>query len=145
MCAEPNYDAGSLSRLMKVLWLRLRHRPLAKSLHKQSDARIDAELACAGLRRSDIFMAPTAIARHRSYLAHMLSAWSIDVPRAVDEHWEELKLADKTCAECSNKGRCRSWLQDDRRTSLASMFCPNAQSIAEFARGRHTASTGQRL
>jgi hypothetical protein len=94
---------------------------------------IDAELARAGLRRSDIFMAQTAIAGHRSYLAHMLSAWSIDVARAVDEHWEALKLADQTCAECSTRGRCRWWLQEDRRTSLASVFCPNAQLLAEIA------------
>jgi hypothetical protein len=111
----------------------LRHPSLARPLDRVSDQAIDEALRRAKLARSDLFTLPTALPWHRVYMAHMLRAYGIDPVFATEARWQELKGADRRCARCASKGRCRSWLEQGGFDEAPSTFCPNASLFAAIA------------
>ena len=105
---------------------RYRHPVLARPLTTAGDREIDTALEQAGLARANLFTPADAIAKHRVHMAYMLAARHIDAERATAEYWQELKLADQTCAGCRDTGRCRRWLEWGGPAEAPSVFCPNA-------------------
>jgi hypothetical protein len=101
------------------------HSVPARPLATAGDCEIDAALELVGLCRTDLFT-PVNATRHRVYMAYMLALRHIDAARAVDSHWQELKVADETCLRCPNPGSCRRWLERAAPEEEAAVFCPNA-------------------
>ena len=99
---------------------------LAEPLAKVSDSQIDADLERSCLTRSDLFRPSHAATYHRMRLASMLAVWQIDVGRAAEEHWHDLKIADERCSECQNTSRCISWLKFGQFNAAPLVFCPNS-------------------
>ena len=121
-----------LHRVM-ALARRCRHPILARPLDKPSDRDIDAALDRAGLTRASLFTPAGAVARHRVHMAYMLAAHHVDIARATADNWQELKLADRSCAACRQKGRCRRWLEGGGPADATSVFCPNAALFEAIA------------
>jgi len=106
---------------------------LAGPLSQAADGQIDAALKQDGIARADLFSPSRAIARHRARLVWMLASWGIDVARAANEHWQELKIADQQCSHCPNTGRCTRWLEWGQFNAAPMVFCPNAELWAAIA------------
>lgn len=122
-----------LGRRLAAKRRRRRHPVLARALTRRSDWDIDRALRRAALTRADLFRAPSAVARHRVRMAHMLNALGVDVGRAVTKHWQALKDADGRCARCAEVRRCRRWLQWGRVNGAYHVFCPNAALFTAIA------------
>jgi hypothetical protein len=105
---------------------RFRAGALAESLAKVSDSQIDSDLKKSCLTRSDLFRPSHAVAYHRMRLASMLAVWQIDVERAAEEHWHDLKIADERCRECQNTSRCINWLEFGQFNTAPMIFCTNS-------------------
>lgn len=112
---------------------RCRHPTLARPLDRPSDRDIDAALGRAGLTRADLFTPAGAIARHRVYMAYMLAAHHVDIARATADRWQDLKFANRSCAACRQKGRCRRWVEGGGPADATSVFCPNAALFQAIA------------
>lgn len=122
-----------MARWTKMLLARFRAPILLRPLGRARDEEIDAALARAGMRREDIFNPEEAVLPHRGRMARMLAAFGIDVPRAMEERWNDLKRAEHDCAYCASARRCWRWLEWGRANDAPRMFCPNARLFAEIA------------
>ena len=126
---------------------RLRHPELLRPLGRGCDERVDADLANLGLTRADLFTPAHAMARHRVRLAGMLNAHGVDIAHAIEDNWQDFKVADDCCAKCPSTRHCQRWLQWDhspprsndpaaayvRWLDLSKAFCPNAELFAAIA------------
>jgi hypothetical protein len=74
-----------------------------------------------------------AIERHYVYMAHMLAAHRIDVDCLTSQQLQSLVLANRVCAHCSNRERCRTWQEWGRANVKPHTFCPNATLFEKFA------------
>ena len=122
-----------------VSWIRsatgrFRNPVLAGALSRASDDQIDEALKANNMSRADLFRPAHAAAPHRRHMALMLATWGIDIDRATERHWQQLKDAEEKCGRCLNTGRCQRWLEWGRPNTAPNTFCSNAQlwsSIAE--------------
>ena len=144
--------AGSVSRhLSRVTVTIVRFttaRPLRLPLARSGDACLDKALAAAGLRRGALFTAYRGNARHRKYMAAMMTCFHIDRERACEAFWPELREADALCADCPSVRRCARHLAWGLRGEAARTFCPNADLFDEIARAQaaeQTADSPRRL
>jgi hypothetical protein len=122
---ENNRSGERILHQITALALGSSHSVPARPLANADDCEIDAALELVGLSRTDLFT-PVNATRHRVHMAYMLAVRHIDAAKAVDSHWEELKVADETCLRCPNPGSCRSWLEWAASEEEAAVFCPNA-------------------
>ena len=128
-----NWPGKRVLHQVKALARRCQYPILARPLAETSDRDIDAALDLAGLTRADLFTPVVAIARHRVYMAYMLAAHHVDIARATADRWQDLKFADRSCAACRQKGRCRRWLEGGGPADATSVFCPNAALFEAIA------------
>ncbi len=91
--------------------------------------------ALCGRRR--LAGARSAPARRR-LMAGIMGHFRIDMAQAVERHWDELRRAELSCADCAKRRRCCRWQAWGRSNDAPLAFCRNAElflAIAE-AQGR---------
>ncbi len=108
------------------------HR-LRKSVGQLSDEELDRLLASTGRTRRDLFTVFQGNATHRRLMALMIQHFGLDLDHAIQNHWDSLKQAERTCVRCSNVKRCRNWVVWDRRNDAPRIFCPNADFFDEIS------------
>ena len=126
----------SIRGLLAALHHRFGRNILADPIGRTPDRIIDRLLSELGQTRSDLFTPKGARARHRVRMAHMLAAYRVDVPRAVEEHWEQLKAADNYCHYCPDPTRCQHWLERPWHEEAPKVFCPNETLFSAIASGQ---------
>ncbi len=80
----------------------------------------------AGIRRSELFTRFKGNALDRQLMGQMLIHFSVDRQTASEHDWPDLVHAERVCARCPNKGRCRRWLEWGVKNNAPNIFCPNA-------------------
>ena len=101
-------------------------RRLSKGLSYFTNKELAHLLAKAGMRRSELFMNFKGNTLHRRFMGQMLTHFSVDREMASEHHWRDLVYAEKVCARCPNKDRCRRWLEWAVNHNAPNIFCPNA-------------------
>ena len=101
-------------------------RRLSKGLSCFTKKELVDLLARAGIRRSELFTTFKGNALHRQLMGRMLSHFSVDRETASEHHWPDLVYAERVCARCPNKGRCRRWFEWSVNHNAPNIFCPNA-------------------
>ena len=115
-----------IRRIMLDLRRRWILRRLGKGLACFTDKDLVDLLARAGISRSELFTSFKGNALHRQFMGQMLTHFSVDREKASEHHWRDLVYAEKVCARCPNKGRCRRWLEWGVNHNAPNIFCPNA-------------------
>jgi hypothetical protein len=72
-------------------------------------------------------------ATHRRLMAVMMRHFGLDIDDAIQNHWDALRRAERTCVRCSNVKRCRNWVVWDLHNDAPRVFCPNADLFDEIA------------
>ena len=127
-----------LGRLRQLAQRKTDRNPLYGPLGRLGDGAIDAELNQANIDRRDLFCAETSVAQHRKRISMMMSNLGISVDYVVEQYWSKLKLADHSCAFCSDVRRCEQWLSLGRWTDEPKYFCPNATFFANVKIRQHS-------
>jgi hypothetical protein len=63
---------------------------------------------------------------HRQLMGQMLTHFSVDREKASEHRWSDLVHAERVCARCPNKDRCRRWFEWGVNNNAPNIFCPNA-------------------
>ncbi len=101
-------------------------RRLSKGLSYFTNKELAHLLTKAGIRRSELFTSFKGNALHRRLMGQMLTHFSVDRERASEHRWPDLVYAERVCAGCPNKGRCRRWFEWGVNNNAPIIFCPNA-------------------
>ena len=99
---------------------------LSGALTCYTDEQIDRALAKAGMRRADLFAAAKGNARHRRRLGKVVRYFGIDPGPMAEEHWRELKQAERICLYCSKADRCQRWVDGAAPDDGPRNFCRSA-------------------
>ena len=115
-----------IRRTMLDLRRRWVLRRLSKGLSNFTNKELADLLVKAGIRRSELFTSFKGNALHRRLMGQMLTHFSVDRERASEHRWLDLVYAERVCARCPNKGRCRRWFEWGMNNNAPDIFCPNA-------------------
>ncbi len=105
--------------------------PLKVPLTYTSEDGLDYVLGRLGLARVDLFRPFAGNAEHRQLMARMMERLGVDVGRAVELAWAQLREADARCAACEAVRACRQWLRQP--TAEPPDFCPNLPLFRHLA------------
>ena len=115
-----------IHRILLDLRRRWTLRRLNKGLSYFTNKELAHLLAKAGIKRSELFTSFKGNALHRRLMGQMLTHFSVDREKASEHRWSDLVYAEKVCARCPNKDRCRRWLEWRVNSNAPNIFCPNA-------------------
>ena len=115
-----------------VSHLTASHR-LKRGVGQLSDEQLDRLLISTGRTRKDLFSVYRGNATHRRLVALMIRHFSLDIDYVIQNHWDALRQAERTCVRCSNVKRCRNWVVWNLQNDAPRVFCPNAALFDEFA------------
>jgi hypothetical protein len=128
-----------LARMRAGMSKRTNGTPLNGPIGRVRDGVIDSELAKLELRRRDLFSPETIGAGHRYLMARMIRASGVDLDKAVETRWHDIKRADEECAYCGQRRRCADWLRCVASQGASSSgiapkdICPNAQLFNQLS------------
>lgn len=103
-------------------------------LGRYDTARLAQILSVAGMRRSELFARSRFNPGRRRQMAEMMRYFRVDVEIAGRHHWAALCVAERACARCPDKARCRAWLDGAGDHDAPRAFCPNAGIFDRMAR-----------
>ncbi len=124
------FEACILARVPRRL-ARIPPWPLKVPLTYTSEAGLDYVLGRLGLARVDLFRPFAGNAEHRQLMSRMMRDLGVDVARAVETAWSQLREADARCAACEAVRVCRQWLH--RPAPGTPDFCPNLPLFLRLA------------
>ena len=115
-----------IHRILLDLRRRWTLRRLNKGLSYFTNKELAHLLAKAGIKRSELFTSFKGNALHRRLMGQMLTHFSVDGEKASEHRWPDLVNAERVCARCPSKGRCRRWFEWGVNNNAPIIFCPNA-------------------
>ncbi len=118
------------------MWLeRWRARRRLGRVFSQLDGQeLDRALADVGMSRADMSTLFRKSGGHRRLMGRMMAHYGVDHDTAAPKYWAALRDAERVCAECRTRGRCKRWFAWGRANDAPRIFCPNADLFDEVAR-----------